>query len=82
MFDKGMEAMGGLQQFVKKGQKVVIKPNIGWDVGPDRAANTNPQLVAHIVKCCYVAGAKQVFVFDHTCDDWQGCYKNSRSLPP
>lgn len=77
MFDKGIEALGGIQQFVKAGQKVVLKPNMGWDVGPERAANTNPQLVAHIVKRCYDAGAKQVLVFDHTCDNWQGCYKNS-----
>jgi len=77
MFDKGVEALGGIQRFVKKGQKVVIKPNMGWDVGPERAANTNPQLVAHIVRRCLDAGAKQVVVFDHTCDDWQGCYTNS-----
>jgi hypothetical protein len=29
MLQKGMEALGGIQSFVKKGQKVVIKPNIG-----------------------------------------------------
>jgi uncharacterized protein (DUF362 family) len=77
MFDKGIEAMGGLNAFVKKGQKVVVKPNIGWDVSPERAGNTNPRLVAHITKRCYEAGAKQVFVFDHTCDDWQSCYRTS-----
>lgn len=77
MFDKGIEALGGIKAFVKKGQKVVVKPNIGWDVGPERAGNTNPQLVAHIIKRCYEAGARQVFVFDHTCDDWQSCYRTS-----
>jgi len=30
-----------------------------------------------IVKQCFAAGAKEVTVFDHTCDDWQKCYKNS-----
>jgi len=45
MFDKGIEAFGGLSKFVKKGQKVVVKPNIGWDVSPERAGNTNPKLV-------------------------------------
>jgi hypothetical protein len=34
MFLKGMEALGGIKAFVKKGQKVVVKPNIGWDVAP------------------------------------------------
>lgn len=77
MFRKGIEALGGIQTFVKKGQKVVVKPNIGWDVTPERAANTNPKLVGEIVKACYSAGAKEVVVFDHTCDQWQRCYTNS-----
>jgi uncharacterized protein (DUF362 family) len=77
MFQKGIEAFGGIRAFVKKGQKVVVKPNIGWDVSPERGGNTNPKLVAEIVKQCLNAGAKEVYVFDHTCDNWQQCYKNS-----
>lgn len=77
MFQKGIEALGGIGAFVKKGQKVVIKPNIGWDVLPERGGNTNPKLVAEIIKQCFQAGAKEVIVFDHTCDEWQRCYKNS-----
>jgi uncharacterized protein (DUF362 family) len=77
MFQKGIEALGGMSAFVKKGQKVVIKPNIGWDVLPERGGNTNPKLVAEIIKHCLQAGAKEVMVFDHTCDEWQRCYKNS-----
>lgn len=77
MFDKGIEALGGMKTFVKKGQTVVVKPNIGWDVPPERAANTNPKLVSRIVKHCIDAGAKDVYVVDHTCDEWQRAYKNS-----
>lgn len=77
MFDMGIKAMGGISQYVKKGQTVVIKPNVGWDVVPEKAANTNPKLVGRIVKRCLEAGAKSVYVFDHTCDDWVKCYKNS-----
>lgn len=77
MYSKGMAAMGGISRFVKKGQKVVVKPNIGWDKKPELAANTNPQLVAAIVADCLKAGASEVVVFDHTCDEWQACYKNS-----
>jgi len=40
MFDRGIEALGGLGAFVKKGQTVVIKPNMGWDVPPERGGNT------------------------------------------
>jgi uncharacterized protein (DUF362 family) len=77
MFDAAMSALGGMSAFVKKGQRVVIKPNIGWDVGPERAGNTNPQLVRRIIEHCLQAGAKEVYVFDHTCDNWQRSYKTS-----
>ena len=77
MFRRAITEMGGMKQFVKPGQKVAVKPNIGWDKVPELAGNTNPKLVAEIIKQCFDAGAKEVVVFDHTCDDWQKCYKNS-----
>jgi uncharacterized protein (DUF362 family) len=77
MFDKGISALGGMKSFVKKGQTVVVKPNIGWDAKPERAANTNPKLVQRIVEHCYKAGAKKVYLFDNTCNKWENCYKNS-----
>ena len=77
MFDKGIEQLGGMSAFVKKNQKVLIKPNIGWDVSPERGGNTNPKLVKRIIEHCYEAGAKEVYVFDHTCDDWRRSYSNS-----
>ena len=77
MFNKAMASLGGMKSFVKKGQSVVVKPNIGWNVTPERAGNTNPLLISQIVKHCFEAGAKNVYVFDHTCDDWMASYKNS-----
>lgn len=77
MFKKAIAELGGMGKFVKKGQKVVVKPNIGWDRTPELAANTNPELVTEIIKQCFTSGAKEVVVFDHTCDDWRKCYKNS-----
>jgi len=77
MFEKAMEALGGMGKFVKSGQKVLVKPNIGWDVPPERAGNTNPELISRIIKSCLDAGASEVVVFDHTCDQWDRCYRNS-----
>lgn len=77
MFRRAIAEMGGMKAFIKPGQKVVVKPNIGWDKVPALAGNTNPKLVAEIIKQCFAAGAKEVTVFDHTCDDWQKCYRNS-----
>lgn len=78
MFERGIAEIGGMNRFVKKGQTVVLKPNIGWDRGPDYGANTDPDLVGRITKACYDSGAKKVFCFDHTCgNDWAERYKVS-----
>jgi len=77
MFDKGIQSFGGMKTFINKGQTVVVKPNIGWDVNPERAGNTNPILIKRIIQSCFEAGAKYVYVFDHTCDNWKRCYSNS-----
>lgn len=77
MFDQAMASLGGMQAFVPKGSRVVVKPNIGWDVTPERGANTNPALVRRIVEHCLQAGAREVSVFDHTCDPWAQSYRSS-----
>jgi len=77
MFDLAIQELGGMGAFVQKGQKVLVKPNIGWDVIPELAANTNPLLVKRIIEHCFRAGAKEVYIFDHTCDNWINTYKNS-----
>jgi len=77
MFDMGIQALGGMGTFVGKGQKVLVKPNIGWDVVPEKGANTHPALIKRIIEHCFRAGAKEVYVFDNTCDNWIKCYKNS-----
>ena len=77
MLDKALEALGGIGNFVKKGQKIVIKPNIGWDRVPELAGCTNPLLIGALVKRCLAAGASKVTVFDKTCHEMQKCYTSS-----
>ena len=77
LLERALQEMGGIEKYVKKGQSVVIKPNIGWDKKPEFGANTNPDLVVELIKQCFKAGAKKVTVFDHTCDNWQKCYASS-----
>ncbi len=76
-----INALGGMKRFVKPGNTVVVKPNIGWDRSPEFAANTNPFVVRAIVEECLSAGAKKVKVFDRTCNDERRCYQNSGILP-
>lgn len=77
MLDKALGELGGIKSFVKPGQTVVIKPNIGWNATPERGANTHPAIVGHLVALCVAAGAKSVSVFDNTCDQWQQTYEIS-----
>ena len=77
MYARGIAELGGMEAFVKPGQTVTVKPNIGWDRAPEMGANTNPGLVAAIVRDCIKAGAKEVYVFDHSCDNWIKSYASS-----
>ncbi|MFA5794911.1 MAG: DUF362 domain-containing protein [Candidatus Brocadiia bacterium] len=72
-----LELLGGIKKFVKKDQIVAVKPNIAWERPPEFAADTNPEVVAAIVKECLKAGAKKVKVFDRPCMDARKCYEIS-----
>jgi uncharacterized protein (DUF362 family) len=74
---RALDELGGLDRFVRKGDTVVVKPNIGWNRGPELAANTNPDLINELVLLCRRAGARRVRVFDNTCNNEKMCYRNS-----
>ncbi|MDD2897534.1 MAG: DUF362 domain-containing protein [Desulfuromonadaceae bacterium] len=74
---RAINALGGMKRFVKPGDIVVVKPNMGWDRSSDLAANTHPLVVRAVVEECLAAGARKVKVFDHTCNDSRRCYVNS-----
>jgi len=63
---KVLEAMGGISRFVKKGQRVILKPNMSFSRTPDFGATTHPLVVATVAQACMEAGAQQVLVLDHT----------------
>ncbi len=76
-----LDALGGIKKFISRGDIVVIKPNIGWDRTPEQAGNTNPEVVAAVVKLCFEAGAKKVKVFDRPVNDPRRCYVQSGIAP-
>ena len=75
------KALGGMRRFVSAGSVVWVKPNIAWDRTPEQAANTNPELVAAVVKMCFEAGAKVVKVGDNPCQQAPKTYQNSGIAP-
>jgi uncharacterized protein (DUF362 family) len=74
---RAIDLLGGMKQFVKKGQRVVIKPNMSFAKTPDEATNTSPKVVAAVARACMEAGAKNVLVVDHTLQKAELCLERS-----
>jgi uncharacterized protein (DUF362 family) len=65
LVNRALAALGGIEQFVKPGHDVIIKPNICVAYHSfEYAATTNPWVVGALVKLCKGAGAGRVRVFD------------------
>jgi uncharacterized protein (DUF362 family) len=74
---QAVEELGGMRRFISRGDVVLVKPNIGWDRTPEQAANTNPEVVAEIVRQSLNAGAKRVIVADVSCNEPRRCFQRS-----
>ena len=74
---KALEAIGGISRFVKKGQPVILKPNISFARTPDFSATTHPLVVATVAQACLEAGAQQVLVLDHTLQRAELCLERT-----
>ncbi len=77
LVQQALENLGGIRRFVSRQDIVVLKPNIAWDRTPEQAANTNPELVAEVVRQCWQAGAKRVIVTDVSCNEPRRCFQRS-----
>src|SRR5689334_560412 len=74
---RAVDALGGMKRFVSRGDVVAVKPNIGWDRMPVHAANTNPLVVAEVVRLAFDAGAHRVVVTDASCNEPNRCFQRS-----
>lgn len=74
---QAIDALGGMKRFVKSGDAVWVKPNMAWDRTPELAANTNPDVIATLIKLCFEAGAGKVKVGDFPCHEAKLAYKSS-----
>lgn len=77
LVEQTLAALGGMDNFIKPGDKVVVKPNIGWDRTVEQGANTHPEVVKAVIEHCLEAGAADIRVFDNTCNDPRRCYVQS-----
>ncbi len=72
--NRGLEALGGLESLIKKGDRVLLKVNAAFATPPIVSATTNPQLLAEVARLCYKAGATSVVVTDNPINDPKSCF--------
>lgn len=69
--ERAINEFGGIEQFVRRGDRVVLSPNMGWMRTPDQAAATHPDVLRRVVQLCERAGASRITCIDYTLDDWK-----------
>ena len=67
-------ALGGMGRFIKKGDVVMIKPNVAFDRRPPLAATTHPDALRAVAKLVLEAGAAKVIVADNPINSPTGCF--------
>ena len=74
---KAVDALGGIQKFVKQGDRVVLKANMGFPNPPEWGTTTHPEIVKAAAQLCLEAGAQRVIVIDHPLRDGMVCKEKS-----
>ncbi len=72
-----LEALGGIDLFVKPGDRVILKPNLSFPNPPSWGCNTSPEVISTVAKLCFDAGAKKVTVVDNTLGNPELCFVRS-----
>ena len=69
-----LKALGGIESFVKQGDRVLIKVNAAFASPPFLCATTNPELLAEVCRLCFNAGATSVIVTDNPINNPESCF--------
>ncbi len=70
----GLQALGGLESFIQRGDRVLIKVNAGFATPPSLGATSDPELAAELVRLCLAVGAERVVVTDNPINDAASCF--------
>jgi uncharacterized protein (DUF362 family) len=71
---QALQAVGGIDTFVKTGDRVLLKVNAAFASPPALSATSHPQLVAEVTRLCLKAGAIEVIVTDNPINDPASCF--------
>ena len=71
---RALKALGGMERFVRPGDRVLLKVNAAFAVPPILSATSHPDLVAGAIDLCRQAGAVAVTVADNPINDPAACF--------
>lgn len=77
MLHMAIAAIGGIEHFIRKGDVVLIKPNVAFDRSPKLGATTNPEVLAALIRLVQAAGAAEVRVADNPIESPESCFAKS-----
>lgn len=77
MFEAGIKALGGMESFIQKGDRVLIKVNAAFATPASLGATTNPEILAAVAASCFKVGAAQVVVSDNPINSPESCFEIS-----
>jgi uncharacterized protein (DUF362 family) len=77
MFERGIAALGGMESFIQKGDRVLIKVNAAFATPASLGATTHPEILAAVASQCFKAGAAQVVVTDNPINNPESCFEIS-----
>ncbi|MFI5332414.1 MAG: DUF362 domain-containing protein [Desulfobaccales bacterium] len=75
MFEQGLKALGGMESFIQKGDRVLIKVNAAFATPASLGATTHPELLAAVAGLCSKVGAAQVLVTDNPINNPDSCFE-------
>ena len=74
----GLDPELGMKRFVRNGETVLIKPNVGFERAPQLGATTNPEVLRCLIRLVFEAGAAQVLVADNPIEQAAACFSRSK----
>jgi len=72
--NRALAALGGIERFIKSGDRVVLKVNAAFASPAALSATSHPDLVAEVARLCLRAGAASVVVTDNPINDPESCF--------
>ena len=69
-----VKSIGGIEAYIKKGDRVLLKVNAAFASPQMLSATTHPEVVSELTRLCLEAGASAVIVSDNPINDPGSCF--------